>query len=245
MASLGRKDAGAYINDTFVIGVCNMKYRSVLLAATVLSLAASSAFAADLPRKAYRPVTPAPVMTWTGFYAGLNAGYGWADVSIDNGPGSDLDGFVGGGQIGYNWQTGPLVIGLEGDFQGSGQSDSASGVVAGLGTVTVDQDIRWLGTLRGRLGYASGPWLLYVTGGGAWLNYKLTVSAGGASVDDDTSKGGWTIGGGVEWMFVPKWSAKLEYLYVDTGDTNVTLGGVNFDGRAKDNLVRVGINYHF
>jgi outer membrane immunogenic protein len=218
-----------------------MKSRSVLLAATILSLAGSSAFAADLPVKAYRPVTPAPVMTWTGFYAGLNAGYGWANVSVSgSGSSSDLDGFVGGGQIGYNWQTGPLVIGLEGDFQGSAQSTSDSA----LG-ITVDQDLRWLATLRGRLGYASGPWLFYVTGGAAWLNYQLTVSAGGASVDADDTKGGWTLGGGVEWMFAPKWSAKLEYLYVDTGDTNVTLGGFNFDGRAKDNLVRVGINYHF
>jgi outer membrane immunogenic protein len=224
-----------------------MKYRSVLLAATVLSLAASSAFAADLPRKAYQPVTPAPVMTWTGFYAGLNAGYGWANVSLSNGggSGSDLDGFVGGGQIGYNWQSGALLIGLEGDFQGSAQSTSASGFVPGLGTVTVDQDIPWLATLRARLGYASGPWLLYVTGGAAFVNYKLTVSAGGLSADDNATKAGLAVGGGVEWMFAPRWSAKLEYLYIDTGDTNVTLGGVNFDGRAKDNLVRVGLNYHF
>ena len=223
-----------------------MNNRNLVLAATLLSLAASSAYAADIPARV-APITPPPlVTTWTGFYVGLNAGYGWADVSIDNGPGSDLNGFVGGGQIGYNWQSGNWVLGVEGDFQGSAQSTSDSAFSPILGTtLTVDQDIPWLATLRGRLGYASGDWLYYVTGGAAWVNYKLTVSIPGTSVETDTTKGAWTVGGGVEWMFVPKWSAKLEYLYIDSGDTSVTLNGVTFDGRAKENIVRAGLNYHF
>jgi outer membrane immunogenic protein len=77
------------------------------------------------------------------------------------------------------------------------------------------------------------------------VNYQLSVSALGTSVSDETTKAAWTVGGGVEWMFVPHWSAKVEYLYIDTGDTSVTLFGVPFDARAKDNIVRVGLNYHF
>jgi outer membrane immunogenic protein len=223
-----------------------MKHRTLLLAATALSLVVgSSAYAADLPTKApYAPIAPAPVTTWTGFYVGLNAGFGWASTDATV-AGSDLDGFVGGGQVGYNWQSGNWVFGVEGDFQGSAQDTSSSGAFPGLGTVTLDQEIPWFATMRGRLGYAWGPWLLYATGGAAWVNYQATFSAAGVSVEDDATNFAWTVGGGVEWMFAPKWSAKLEYLYIDTGDTDVTLFGVPFTARAKDNIVRAGINYHF
>jgi outer membrane immunogenic protein len=87
--------------------------------------------------------------------------------------------------------------------------------------------------------------MFYLTGGGAWKNYKLSVSAPGGSVSDNETKTAWSIGGGAEWMFAPKWSAKLEYLYMDTGDTSVTLLGTTFTGHAQNNIVRVGVNYHF
>lgn len=87
--------------------------------------------------------------------------------------------------------------------------------------------------------------MFYGTAGVGWVNYKLTVSSAGTSVSDNTTKAAFAVGGGVEWMFMPRWSAKLEYLYMDTGNTNVTLFGTTFSGRAKDNLVRVGVNYHF
>ena len=77
------------------------------------------------------------------------------------------------------------------------------------------------------------------------MNYELDVTAPGGSVSDHTTKAAWTIGAGVEWMFVPRWSAKLEYLYMDTSDTSVTLFGTNFTGHAQDNIVRAGVNYHF
>lgn len=223
-----------------------MRFRRLLMAATAFStMAATSVYAADLPRKAYGPITPAPVMTWTGFYVGVNAGYGWAKVdnTTTNG-GSNINGFVGGGQIGYNWQINSIVLGVEGDFQGSLQKKSEDFSILGT-TFTVEQKIPWFATARGRLGYAMGPWMLYATGGAAWVNYKLTVSALGASANDDVTKTAWTVGGGVEWMFIPNWSAKLEYLYFDTGNTTATLFGVTFDTRAKENLVRLGVNYHF
>jgi outer membrane immunogenic protein len=220
-----------------------MRCRHLLLAASVLTaIGASTAFAADMPTKAYTPMSPTPVTTWTGFYVGLNAGYGWANTNITGAAGSsNLNGFVGGGQIGYNWQINSLVLGLEGDIQGTGQRQSASA----LG-ITVEQKLPWFATARGRLGYAFGPsWMLYATGGAAWVNYKLTASGFGVTVSDDATKAAWTIGGGVEWMFLPKWSVKAEYLYIDTGTTTVTLFGVPISGRAKDNIARLGVNYHF
>jgi outer membrane immunogenic protein len=220
-----------------------MRLRNLLLSTSLLSaIVGSSAFAADMPTKASPPLlSPAPVMTWTGFYVGLNAGYGWANTSVTGAAtSSNLTGFVGGGQIGYNWQVGSLVLGLEGDFQGTGQTNSASA----LG-VTVEQKLPWFATARGRLGYSFGPWMLYATGGAAWVNYKLSATALGTTVSDNDTKTAWTIGGGVEWMFMPRWSIKAEYLYLDTGTTTVTLFGVPISGRAKDSVARLGVNYHF
>jgi outer membrane immunogenic protein len=203
-----------------------------VMALCVVAASSISVHAADLPTKAPNYIAPAPAWSWTGFYAGLNGGYGWAT--------GDLNGVVGGGQIGYNWQTGSIVFGLEGDIQATGQKRSQT-----IGAFVVDEKLPWFGTVRGRLGYASGPWLLYGTAGVGWINYKLSVSSAGTTVSDNTTKAAFAVGGGVEWMFMPSWSAKLEYLYMDTGNTNVTLFGTTFTGRAKDNVVRVGVNYHF
>ena len=103
----------------------------------------------------------------------------------------------------------------------------------------------WFATARGRVGYAMGPWMLYATGGAAWVNYKLSVSALGTTISDNATKAALAVGGGGEWMIMQNWSAKLEYLYIDTGTTSVTLFGTTFDARAKDNIIRVGLNYHF
>lgn len=220
---------------------------ATLLGATALLGVSAAAFAADLPVKA--PVAPAytavqaPVFSWTGFYLGANVGYGWASDGA-TGFSSDLNGVIGGGQIGYNWQTGPLVLGIEADIQGSGQHHSDTGVIGGT-TFTVDRKIPWFTTLRGRIGYSTGPLLFYFTGGGAWLDYELSTTSGGTTVSDHTTSTAWTVGGGVEWMFAPKWSTKVEYLYLDGRDASVTLGGTTFTGRARDNIIRAGLNYHF
>ena len=207
--------------------------KKFVMALCALAVSGAAAQAADMPAKArtYAPIAP-PVLNWSGFYAGVNLGYGWAT--------GDLSGAIGGGQVGYNWQSGALVLGVEGDFQASGQRRSET-----IGAFTVDEKMPWFGTVRGRIGYAAGPWLLYGTAGVGWINYKLSVSSGGASVSDDTTKAAFVGGAGVEYMFAPNWSVKLEYLYLDTGDTTVTLLGTTFSGRAKDNIVRAGLNYHF
>lgn len=219
----------------------------ILLAGALIG---TQAYAADLPYKAptykapaYTPEVVAPELTWNGFYVGANVGYGWADFGV-SGASENLNGVIGGLQIGYNWQFGNYVLGAEADVQGSGENKSDSTTVLGT-TFTIDQKIKWFGTARARLGYAFGPWMVYATGGAAWQNYELSVSAGGGSLSDNTTKIGWTAGGGLEWMFMPRWSAKAEYLYMDTGNTDLTLFGTTFNAQITNNIGRVGINYHF
>ena len=216
-----------------------MRLTSAIGAVFVAAGLATAASAADLPRqytKAPAPMAP-PVFNWSGFYIGANAGYGWADSSF-----GDANGFIGGGQIGYNWQGlgSPLVLGLEADLQFSDMSTSAT-----VGGVTADADINAFGTVRGRIGYAFDRFMIYGTGGLAFTNTELSLSAGGASVSDDDWSTGWTLGGGVEWAFMPNWSAKLEYLYVDSGDTTLALAGTTVTGDYDFSVVRAGLNYRF
>jgi outer membrane immunogenic protein len=251
--------------------------------ASALLMASSlgAARAADLPMKA-APV-PAPIYTWTGWYAGLNAGYGLAEDPFSQTiaePGvvtesSSLNsrvtpnGGIAGGQVGYNYQSGHTVVGVEGDFQWSGQRDTAGcgiecisggGIAATLGSAA--QNIKWFGTARGRLGWADNGWLLYVTGGGAWAGVDVTsaVSETGGGLPNfaqsgttSFTRGGWVVGGGAEVRISGPWSAKFEYLYMDLGGVNdtLTLTALGFGAIATlttnseihDHIVRVGVNY--
>jgi outer membrane immunogenic protein len=231
--------------------------RKSLMAATVLSALSAPAFAADLPSRQVAPAAPvayAPVFTWTGFYVGLNAGYGWAnsnDVSFVNtvtgatttfSNGND-GGFVGGGQLGYNFQTGAFVFGLETDIQYADLGGSTTYGVFG----TYGNNGNYFGTVRGRLGFAMDRTLLYVTGGLAYGDIGSNIFGG-----DDT-RVGWTVGGGVEYAFTNNWTAKLEGLYVNIDRGNrggvVAVGPSTFavtQGKNNDfGVVRVGLNYKF
>jgi len=220
-----------------------------ILAAAMVSLFAGSALAADMPAR--MPVKAAPMAVpyynWTGFYVGLNAGYGWARTDdIAAGVSANPRGFVGGGQIGYNWQVNQVVFGLEADFQGSGQRESASGVLpAPFGFTTVTDRVRYFGTIRGRVGYAWDRALLYVTGGYAYQNIGIDVTAAGGSASSSTTKGGYTLGGGLEYAFAGPWTAGLEYLYLDSGTTTTTLFGAPFQSRVRNNVLRAKVNYRF
>jgi len=216
------------------------------------------ASAADLPVKAPAPVLPPPY-SWTGFYVGGNIGYSWGNtdstVLIPNlalaGFGSFTDslkpdGVIGGVQIGYNWQVDPRwVLGVEADFQGSGQKDSTSFSrsftlpiiigdfpVTGTGTFSHEAKLEWFGTVRGRVGYILwNNGMVYATGGLAYgriessVSAALTLTVGGASAtssatfSDSDTKLGWTVGAGVEGqMFASRnWTWKVEYLYMDLG----------------------------
>ncbi len=209
----------------------------ILVATAALAAAGSAASAADMPVRAY---TKAPAMVvsmynWSGFYAGVNAGGAWNSSS-----GSSNSGFIGGGQIGYNWQFSQLVVGLEADFQGSTQRSDLNG--AGF---TGDSRIRYFGTVRGRIGYAWDRWMIYGTGGYAYVNQRQNNTVGALTGSNNNTQGGGTIGAGVEWAFWDRWSAKLEYLYIATRSSDLTVGAVTVDGRVREIVVRVGLNYHF
>lgn len=200
-------------------------------------LVAAPAFAADLqqPYPTKAPViAPAPVFSWTGFYIGANAGYGWgsgegaADVL-----GLNPDGFIGGGQIGYNIQLdNNIVLGVEADIQGSSLKDTAFGV---------EQKMDYFGTVRARVGYAFDHIMPYVTGGWAWGHNEVTNDLTGSSANGTLS--GWTVGGGVEYAFTNNWTVKAEYLYMDLGEDYYD--SIGADSGLTASVVRAGINYKF
>jgi outer membrane immunogenic protein len=221
---------------------------SVKLLAAVVGLVAvaSSAKAADL---SLPPAAPPVPYSWSGLYIGLNAGYANAKVTetVSGGGGSgsaNVPGALGGFQIGANKQLGSIVLGFEADFAGNMATKSVS---VGGGAVSGTAQIPWIGTLRARVGYAFDRYLLYVTAGGAATELYSAVNVGVISPSStSTTHGAWTAGGGLEAAITDSLSARIEYLYFDTGNFNVAQVGlpvVTVGGRIQDNLVRAGLNY--
>lgn len=291
-----------------------------LISASVLFLP-SLGLSADL---ATIKALPAPASTpmWKGFYIGLNAGGIWSNggsaqvstypissrltdpahpertifYSSLNGPlniGS-TNGFIGGGQLGYNWQpgylNGNLVAGFEADIQGVVPTGNTTRVINNIwptstggsvwNSLNGNGNMNFLGTVRGRIGYLAMPNLLiFGTGGLAYGNVTSSVnlaqfgySAAGAlnqaafaNSNFSNVQVGWTAGGGAEWMFMPNWSAKVEYLYYDLGSQDLILNtyagplasgaavgtstglwtASSINPRTTGNLIRAGVNYHF
>jgi outer membrane immunogenic protein len=249
--------------------------------AAFLAFGSASALAADLGER--MPMKAAPIATsvpsWAGFYIGGNVGYGWGNGNTDftflpneaafgtkNGSlDSKPEGVIGGAQIGYNWQFGSMVTGLEADIQGSGIKGSATGPLTSVSGVpflvlfrSSEDKLSWFGTVRGRLGTTITPsLLLYATGGLAYGEIKHSANTffrAGEQIPVSVSetKVGWTAGAGGEWMFAQGWSAKLEYLFVDLGNTSATVAdppfptvAVRHDWKNQDHIVRAGVNYHF
>ena len=150
------------------------------------------------------------------------------------------EGGFGGGQIGYNWQRDRFVFGVEGDFQGA---DIGGTRIRSIWRRRRDRDVNWFSTVRGRLGFASGPLLVYGTGGVAFadIDNRIHFTDGNVSRNSGTQTG-YAVGGGVEWAFAPNWSAKAEYLYLGFGDDTLPSGDrINNDFQT----VRVGLNYKF
>ena len=259
-----------------------MKRTLIAGAAFASLLSATNALAADLPVKAPAVVA---VYDWTGFYIGTNLGYSWGRATTDgNVTGTrtvalnvippvvtplaaplsgraDVNGFIGGGQLGYNWQRGTWLFGLEGDIQFSNERGSGD-VVCNLGAVvcpafTRDYKLDWFGTARGRVGYLPAERLLvYVTGGLAYGGFS--GSSWTLPLDIGTwshTQAGWTVGAGVEAALGSNWSIKFEYLYMDLGHVGgstatVVVPGVSsaayvFNTKFTDSIVRVGLNYKF
>ena len=242
--------------------------------ACVALVAANLASAADmgLPVKS-RALEPE--WNWSGFYAGLNAGYArsttvWNDLDgFETSGGTDVNestnGFIGGGQVGYNWQFRHAVFGIETDFQYLSNSQNTRLFALPPGNVgpTFHDAIQWLGTVRGRAGVAIDNVLTYLTAGLAYGKAQHTLTDQFFNVDPNfdlnSTKVGFTAGAGAEYALDPRWSIKAEVLYVDLGKTSATITGIaqstppgnptistgRFDILDTMWIIRAGVNYKF
>ena len=220
--------------------------RVLLTTISLLAFTATAALAADLPR---RMPAKAPAMVpvgynWTGFYLGINGGYGWGRSSWDAfATSTDVSGGMAGLTAGYNWQAmgSPWVFGLEGDIDWSNIKGSFVNAACPTGCQTQNN---WLGTVRGRVGYAWDRVMPYITGGLAVGDIEAT-QAGLAGVHDTNV--GWTAGAGIEAALAGNWTAKLEYLHIDLGHINcgVTACAPAASVGFHTDQVRAGVNYRF
>lgn len=248
-----------------------------LLAAMAFGLAGSglaamaamptAALAADMSLKA--PMMAAPVgYDWSGGYVGVNVGGAWSSHSVTEYDAAGFalsntsyqeSGIIGGGQGGYNWMMSPnWLLGLEADLSGSGLKTDVSGCAA-TGCATSHIEMESFFTVRGRVGYAMSNWLLYGTGGWAWVNSSVervitaAYTAPGLIGASSTSAGwnsGWVAGGGVEWAFAQRWTAKVEYLHIEISDLARDFAYSGYPTASRHNisevgtdLVRVGLNF--
>jgi outer membrane immunogenic protein len=183
-----------------------------------------------------------PAYNWSGFYIGAMGGYGW-----DSG---DSSGGFGGGTIGYNWQLpgSQFVFGIEVDAAGGSIKDSLTEDIGGGVLATEEIKINSFGSVTGRAGFAWDAALIYAKGGFAWANRKdsISVPAIGVTISDSQFHTGYTIGGGLEYLFTPSWSAKAEYMYTSLSGETYNLGGFPLDSGTIDfHTIKVGVNYHF
>jgi outer membrane immunogenic protein len=235
----------------------------------LLVLGCGSAWAADPAVATYN---------WTGFYAGLNtgaaknnSGYTIDAIALPASGGFNNPAFTVGGQAGYNYQAGNFVYGLETDLNYNSTDDSGTGIFGAFvapppggpvggasATYTVNQQIDYFGTLRGRLGFTPADrLLLYVTGGLAYghVSSSTSFSTPGVSISSSSSamQVGWAVGTGGEYALTNNWSVKLEYLYIDLGSMSYPVGSafavpastLTTTINTAQNVIRVGLNYKF
>jgi outer membrane immunogenic protein len=271
-----------------------VKRLAIVIAA--VGLVGTPALAADMAVSAPPPPAPVYSWTGAyvggnvGYGWGNNTGAGWTSFTDPGGfagvapyfaaggnvlPAVHPRGVVGGGQVGYDWQISPLwVTGLIADFQASGMKDSASATFSPSGfkppatsTQSNSEEIKWLGTVRGKVGIAPNNWLVYGTGGLAYGKVSSNVvldcahsanPCGPPTVFGGTASPtriGWTVGGGFEYGFLPNWTVGAEYLYFDLGEISTTAGtvaggpipGVTFTATSKfaGSIARLVLNYKF
>ncbi len=232
-----------------------------ILAIALCALLAPAAASAAEP--------PPGGIEWSGFYVGGHFGgaFGssdWFDLGAGNIGSHDPDGIIGGGQIGYNFQHGPWVFGPEASFSGSTLGGKHLDAVFQFGPAPeFDRgEIDFIGTLTGRLGYASGPLLLYGKGGAAFAHTRNTLvgffAPGLEFAVSDKTKWGWLAGAGAEYEFAPRWTGFLEYNYLGFGSDLATLNctavrncgppgatSVGISIRENIHTVKTGINFRF
>jgi outer membrane immunogenic protein len=239
--------------------------RTLALVISVIAISAVSASAADLAPRPYTKAPPMvdPVYNWNGFYIGVNGGGGWgrsnwAFTGVGTFTNHDISGGFAGGTIGYNWQMNPnWVFGLEADGDWANINGSAPCPNPAFNCTS---NVRDLASFRGRVGYAAGPVLFYGTGGAAYanVNYSALTFVGGAPpfaggvtgtglFSDD--RWGYAAGAGIEWGFMPNWSAKVEYMHYGFGNDTAPAGTLAVvtpvSLRLNVDTVKAGVNYHF
>jgi outer membrane immunogenic protein len=227
--------------------------KKFLLTGVALAALGGSALAADLPARRGMPVkAPEPVSygyNWSGFYIGAHGGGGWSDRCFTFGGASDgchdADGWLGGGQIGFNVQQGQFVFGVE--FSGSWADISGShNALQNPGDV-YNSDINTILLFTGRVGMTFDRMLLYVTGGGAWVRNEFAYNSFGTIDSVKQNRTGWTVGAGIEYGITPNWSIAAQYNFIDLGDKDVTFVNNGFTARADQevHLATVRLNYRF
>jgi outer membrane immunogenic protein len=250
-----------------------MREKSIAAIVVAMLTATGHVLAADLPAPVMPPPTPA-IYNWTGFYIGVNGG--WADgnsnwtnncpgcQSLSTGGGTpsgvggetgsfSVSGYLAGGTLGWNYQIGPWVYGIEGDFDWTHLTGNSGSTCGGLSDAVppptgCETESEWLATVRGRVGYAFDNILLFGTAGGAVARIKTGLIP--PSTFDSSTEAGWTVGAGIEVGFAPNWTAKAEYLFVDLPNATCTTT-TNCGAAAgstvtfNENMVRVGVNYKF
>ena len=252
-----------------VIKEGTMKFETLIASVAFTVLGTAVAGAADLPVKA--PPPPPPVFSWTGFYIGANIGGAWArnnwtdTLFLTNFNNDGNNGvFIGGGQIGGNYQIGSFVIGGEWDFDWAGNNNrTTTGVVLpGVGTIVVTNNNRWITTVAARFGWALDHFLVYGKAGGGWVgNNNLTVTdvttgvslTCGNFTNCGNNNGGWLVGFGAEYAFAPNWTVKFEYDYLGLGNRTFVIpatapfpAGDTFTSNNRSiSIVKVGVNYLF
>lgn len=232
--------------------------RRILLVTVGALSAVAPALAADLPSRAPPPVyiPPTPIFTWTGIYVGGQVGYAWgrldgrvfAPNGLSNGYGYTPQGVIGGAHVGYNWQGGPWVLGIEGSVDGTSLSKTFT---PGPGVSFSDKsDIQ--GSIRGRVGIAWDRALLYATGGAAFGGFSSTFSSPIGTDTFSSTRVGWTVGGGLAYAVTNNWSVYAEYRYSDFGTSNVSPGpsfgnvaGLFVHRHYTQNQVQAGFSYKF
>jgi outer membrane immunogenic protein len=249
------------------------KLRRATVLAALLVAVPFAAQAADLPvapAPAYKAPAylPAPFL-WSGVYVGGNIGAAWNQATVNDivPPGVGLNFgnpnpngfFIGGGQIGANYQIQAFVMGVEADFDwAANRNNSGPGMATALGTIRVSANDRWITTLAARFGVALDHWLIYGKAGGGWVNannFTVTNLTTGTAVaiSGNNTNSGWLVGGGVEYAWTPNWSTKLEFDYLGLRNASYAVpaaspvlpGDVfNSTGRAVMTLTG-GVNYLF
>src|SRR6516164_6857402 len=232
--------------------------KRVVLVGVLVSALGGVASAADVPVKAPYSAPPAPpaYYTWTGFYIGGNLGGAWSRGSVDDSlfglsASASHSGFIGGGQLGFNYQFTNIVLGVEWDFDGTSLDATGNGVSTRIGFLQGSANTRWVSTLAARFGVAA--WngvLLYGKAGGGWVDNNATVTnlTTGASISASNRNSGWVVGAGVEWALAANLSAKLEYEFLRLDSLTFGPGpflGDTFTTSRDISMLKVGLNYKF